>query len=111
MTDDSPFANFVPSTPETASEPKAPKKKRAKKAAKAVAEPKAAKPEPAKVAKVARKAHKPRAIKIDITLAMSALAGLQDDDQKFVTGVVRAMQPFGKKQRSRIVAALGKIFV
>ena len=75
-----------------------------------MAEPKAAKPEPAKVAKVARKAHKPRALKIDLALAMSALAGLQDDDAKFVTDVVKAMQSFGKKQRSRIVAALSKIF-
>ena len=58
----------------------------------------------------AGKSRKPRALKIDLALAMSALAGLQDDDAKFVTDVIKAMQPFGKKQRSRIVAALGKIF-
>lgn len=121
MTDDSPFANFVPSTPAAdppaAGKPKKARKTRTKKAAVTVTNtPRASETAKQTAARTrtppkAGKSRKPRAIKIDLTLAMSALAGLQDDDQKFVTGVVQAMQPFGKKQRARIVAALGKIFV
>lgn len=80
-----------------------PKKGAKKKAAESV-------PAVAAVPAKARKRSVARAIKIDLGLAMSALSGLQEDDAKFVAGVVQAMQPFAKKQRARIVAALSKIF-
>ena len=53
---------------------------------------------------------KARTIKIDLALAMSAMAGLTEDDTKFLTGVIQAMQPFSSAQRKRIVGALGKVF-
>lgn len=53
---------------------------------------------------------KPRAMKVELSAAMAALTGLREEDAKFVSQVVQAMQPFAKKQRARIVAALGKIF-
>ncbi len=50
------------------------------------------------------------AIVLIAAYSSSALAGLQEADAKFVMGVVQAMQPFAKKQRGRIVAALAKVF-
>ena len=103
-----PFANFVPSTPEPAEGGQAPKKRKGRGPAKKPAEGgREAAPNPPKAGK---RISKPRTIKIDLTLAMSALSGLQDDDARFVTGVVQAMQPFGKKQRARIALAIAQIF-
>ena len=54
---------------------------------------------------------KARSVKIDLSVAMSALSGLTEDDSKFLTGVIQAMQAFSAAQRRRIVGALGKVFV
>lgn len=119
MNNDSPFASFVPSTPaeggqagEPAKKPRKPRTKKAAKPAPAKSEPVADPPKVPRARKSvgAAKARKPRSLKIDLALAMSALAGLQEDDAKFVTSLVQAMQPFAKKQRARIVAALARIF-
>lgn len=53
---------------------------------------------------------KARTVKIDLSLAMSALAGLTEDDVKFLTGVIGAMQPFSSAQRRRIAGAISKVF-
>jgi len=53
---------------------------------------------------------KARTVKIDLSVAMSALSGLTEDDSKFLTGVIQAMQAFSAAQRRRIVGALGKVF-
>jgi hypothetical protein len=120
VAEESPFASFVPSTEVTApasSAPKAKKPRKKKAAAPAVDSPlKAARkryesqPEPVAKTRTAKAPRKARTIKIDLSLAMTALAGLQEADAKFVMGVVQAMQPFAKKQRGRIVAALAKFF-
>ena len=101
MSDTEAFAPFQPQTPEPAKQEAAPGKKGKKRASpKKAAKPAAEKP--ATAAKV-KKPRKPRAVKIELGAAIAALSGLTEDDAKFVQG-------FGKKQRARIVAALGKIF-
>lgn len=114
MAEESPFASFVPSTEvvPAASGPKA-KKPRKKKAVAPAAQaaPPAPKPEkPVRKPRAAKAPRKARAIKIDLALAMTALTGLMEEDAMFVTRVVQGMQPFSKKQRARIVAALSKVF-
>lgn len=118
MSDTEAFAPFQPQTPEPAKQEVAPSKKGKKRAApKKVANPVAEKPAAASrkredrpsTSKV-KKPRKPRAVKIELGAAMAALSGLTEDDARFVQDVVQAMQAFGKKQRARIVAALGKIF-
>lgn len=114
MAEESPFASFVPSTEAApvASGPKAkkPRKKKAVAPAAQAAPPAPKSEKPARKPRVVKAPRKARAIKIDLSLAMTALAGLQEADAKFVMGVVQAMQAFGKKQRARIVAALSKVF-
>lgn len=120
MSEDSPFASFVPST-ETPTLPpagKPPKKARVLRVkahgpeAPASTKNPAPAPKAPKAPKKARtkRAPKARAIKIDLAVAMTALSGLQEDDAKFVMSVVQALQPFAKKQRARIIEALGKVF-
>ena len=70
---------------------------------------KAAEPVAPKQPKIGKTPRKPRALKVDLSLAMSALAGLTPDDAKLVTGMVQALQPFSKKARARIVEALAKV--
>jgi hypothetical protein len=53
---------------------------------------------------------KARSVKIDLAVAMTALSGLTEDDSKFLTGVIQAMQAFSAAQRRRIVGALSKVF-
>lgn len=46
---------------------------------------------------------------LTFTAAAEALRGLEDDDVKFLVGVVEAMQAFSAEQRKRIVDALKKV--
>lgn len=119
MSEDSPFASFVPSietpTPPPAGKPAKKPRKNAKKAAAPAAENSAPAPKAPKTPKKPRTnprsaGKKARAIKIDLAVAMTALSGLQEGDAKFVMSVVQALQPFAKKQRARIIEALGKVF-
>ena len=107
MTDESPFASFVPST-EAPAEPKAGKKgkdKRTKpKEAKAPAEPKPDKP------KRTRKAKSPRAMKVDPMLIFGACVGMGLDDVPVVASIMETLQKLPKKSRGRVIAALAKIF-
>lgn len=50
-----------------------------------------------------------RETKIPIALALTALSGLQEDDAKFLAGVVQAMSAFPAAQRRRIATALVKL--
>ncbi len=52
---------------------------------------------------------KPRAVKIDLTLAMSALAGLQPDDANVFQTVLHMLQQLPAKARTRVVTALAKV--
>jgi hypothetical protein len=63
------------------------------------------------VAPTGKRPRKARQVKVELGLALSALAGLTEDDSKFVTGVVQAMGAFPVKQKRRIVNALGRLFV
>lgn len=133
MTDDTPFAPFTPQPPmfqEPATPPpaaptkkKAAKTKNAKgsrrkaeanKAAVAQAAP-SAKPAvaPSAPAKRGRKpgaAKKPRAFKVDLASAMTALSGVKPEDTKLLGQMVTALQGLRAPSRKRIVAALGSIF-
>ena len=108
MTDESPFASFVPST-EAPAEPK-PGKKKGKdkktkpKEAKAPAEPKLDKP------KRTRKAKSPRAMKVDPMLIFGACVGMGLDDVPVVASIMETLQKLPKKSRGRVIAALAKIF-
>ena len=108
MTDESPFASFVPST-EAPAEPK-PGKKKGKdkktkpKEAKAPAEPKPDKP------KRTRKPRQSRIFKIGIGAAIIALAGLSAEDVELLRDAAAPLIDAPKKQRERVVVALAKIF-
>lgn len=56
-----------------------------------------------------RAVRKPRALKVDLAVAMSALSGLTEDDAKVVHSFVQALAPFSKKARERICGALVKV--
>lgn len=124
MAEESPFANFVPST-ETApaagkpakppkGEKKGNKKRGPKKAA--TADPAqttapAAKPDkPPRKKRTPKKGKAPRLIKIDMTTAFTALAGLNDVDCKLLDRIAAGLAGVPKKSRSRVIVALGKIF-
>ena len=106
MTDESPFASFVPSSEAPPAPPKVGKKKGKDKStrpkdAKAPAEPKV------------RKACKPRQLrifKIGIGAAIIALAGLSAEDVALLRDAAAPLIDAPKKQRERVVAALAKIF-
>lgn len=53
---------------------------------------------------------RPSAMVLDVSTAIAALAGTTEEDGKFITGVVQAMQAFDADQRKRIVTALARIF-
>ena len=118
MNDATPFANFIPSEPAPpVGEPAKTKKPRKNAAKKAkgipVTNEPETKPEPSPKPtrqKRAKKVKAPRAMKVDLNFAMVAMAGLKEEDADFVSKVVTAMQPFSKKQRTRIVHALAKLF-
>lgn len=94
-------------TPKAPKAPKAPKKPRRQVTSRAqTATPPTNSPAPARQ----RRAKKPRTAKIELATAMTALAGLQPDDAKLLTGIVQALNNESKGSRIRIVAALGKIF-
>ena len=114
MNDDSPFASFVPST-ETPAAPETPAKDKGKRVRKGKAE-KAAKveapaaPAPAKPKKE-RKARtkKTRAIMLPISTLLD-LGSLNDIETAAVSQAVTALQSVPKKSRTKITAALAKIF-
>ena len=129
MTDETPFAPFVPQPPmfegETAPPPttkpaSAKGSRRKAEAAKKAAAPKAKKasaPKPATVAPAAplptkrtRAPRKPRAFKVDLTAAMSALSGVKPEDTRLLGQMVAALQGLRAPSRKRIVAALASIF-
>lgn len=115
MSDESPFASFVPSTEATPA-PTKPKKERKKKAAapkatKVVAAPAApasASAKPKKERKV-RAAKKPRALMLPIATLL-AIGGLNDAERAVLSAIVPSLQAAGKKSRQRITHALAKIF-
>lgn len=123
------FAPFEPQPPGNGSaqtEPvmerpkRGPRKKKAsaaKKTAKAKAPRKAKKVAP--VAEATPAPRKPRAparspatrqVKVDLAVAMSALAGIKPEDAKLLSQIVTAMQALRAPSRKRIVGALGSIF-
>ena len=124
MVEESPFANFVPSTeivPAAGKPAKPPKgekkgnKKRGPKKA-AIADPvqttaPATKPDKPPRKKRASKADKaPRVIKVDPLTVFGACVGLGMDDVAAVARIMKTLQAMPKKSRSRVIAALGKIF-
>ena len=62
-------------------------------------------------APISRRPRQPRALKVDLAVAMSALGGLSQDDAKVVHSFVQALAPFSKKARERILGALARIVV
>jgi hypothetical protein len=110
MNDESPFASFVPS----GESPATPKRKSGKKKAAAVAKPKATKPEavPTKAPRKPRtkKEKKPRTMKVDLTTALVAVAGLTEQDCQVLKHLTTFLSNHPKKSRSRVIAALAKIF-
>ena len=112
MNDDSPFASFVPST-ETPAAPETPAKDKGKRVRKGKGA-KAAKVEapaaPAKLKKE-RKARtkKTRAIMLPISTLLD-LGSLNDIETAAVSQAVTALQSVPKKSRTKITAALAKIF-
>ncbi len=134
----SPFPPFVPAggaapAPNGAAEPpvarpRRDRTKRAAPAARKAAAPKVARPkrkprsapiQPGPVAQVAaavargerkRKPRQPRAMKIDMTTALSVAAGLKDADAQMLGHLSGVLQGANKKSRQKIVAALGKLF-
>jgi hypothetical protein len=108
VSEDGPFASFVPSTEAAPEPPKAGKRKGKDKSTKpkvkatAPAEPKA---------KRTRKAKESRPMKIDLALAVNAVAGLNEDDCFVLNHLVTYLGNAAKKKvRIKIVAALAKIF-
>jgi hypothetical protein len=117
VAEESPFANFVPSSePPTAEAPKnAAKKSRKNKSTKPAAE--SAAPKLTKVAAATpakpKKARKPRQshiFKIGIGAAIIALAGLTTEDIELLKQVAAGLVDAPKKQRQRVAAAIAKIF-
>lgn len=112
MTDENPFASFVPSTEPAAPAPtKSGKKERKKKdktpkPEKAVAAPMPAKP---KKERKARAAKKPRAMMLPIGTLIE-LGGLNDAELTIIGTIMPSLQAAGKKSRQRITRALAKIF-
>ena len=48
--------------------------------------------------------------KVDLGVAIEALAGLPPEDAKIVARLANGLQQLSKKARTRIVAALGRLF-
>jgi len=125
MVDESPFANFVPST-EAPTEPSKnastnkPKKRGKNKALHAVvskmAEVPAQPPAVANTAKKPRKVRKAkeprkaRAMKVELTTALVAVAGLTEADCQVLEHLTSFLASHPKKSRSRVIGALAKIF-
>jgi hypothetical protein len=118
VAEDSPFANFVPSTEVTEPPKNAGKKTRKKKSAKSPAEPatpKVAAMAPTAPTKTPKKTRKPRekkarAMKVDLTTALVAVAGLTEQDCQVLEHLTSFLASHPKKSRSRVIVALGKIF-
>ena len=58
---------------------------------------------------ITRPPRKPRAVKIDLAIAMAALSSLSEDEGKVLMSFIQTLQPHGKKSRERVVAALAKM--
>ena len=117
MAEDSPFANFVPSTETAPVAGKPAKKERKKRGAKKPAatapfhEGPPTKPEKPPRKKRAPKADKPpRAIKVDPLAVFGACVGLGMDDVAAVACIMQTLQKMPKKSRGKVINALGKIF-
>lgn len=125
---EAPFENFFDSqddsaeqagqrdqTKQAASKPEGKKTRKKRTARKPpVAEPAPAAP-PAKKTRKPRSdkqaiAGKTRGVKIDLAVALTAVADLTSDDAKIVSHIAAGLQKVAKKSRGRIIAALGKIF-
>lgn len=61
-------------------------------------------------AKPALRPRKAHTVKLDMGTAFAIAGALSEDESRFLGSVVQAMQPFSKKSRGKIVAALGKVF-
>ena len=108
MSEQGPFASFVPSTDASPEPPKSGKRKGKDKSTKPKV--KAAAAEPVK-AKKTRKAKAPRAMKVDPLLIFGACVGMTLDSVPVVAEIMETLQKLPKKSRSRVIAALAKIFV
>jgi hypothetical protein len=117
VAEDSPFANFVPSSEPVAAEAtkNAAKKSRKNKSTKPAAEPAA--PKLTKVAaatpakpKKARKPRKARPVTVDITKAFVAMAGMKEADCEALEQITHILAAQPKASRVRLVGALAKIF-
>lgn len=69
-----------------------------------------AKPDRKRRAKSERKPRKPRETKVSIGVAITAFAGLSEDEAKIVSTIAGKLGEQPKKSRERIVAALGNLF-
>jgi hypothetical protein len=107
-----PFSPFLPEPAPNEPNQQAPKtrrkagKKATKRAAKAVGQHD---PEPAP-AKRARKTRKPRAARYTLAEALEITAGLTPEDMTLVNQIASALGAQSKAARTRIAAALGRMF-
>lgn len=53
---------------------------------------------------------KPRSVKLELASAVAALGGLKETDIETLEGLIALLQPLAPKARSRVVAALAKVF-
>ena len=107
MSEEGPFASFVPSTDASPEPPKAGKRKGKDKSTKPKVKAAAVEPKPKKT----RKAKAPRAMKVDPLLIFGACVGMTLDSVPVVAEIMETLQKLPKKSRSRVIAALAKIFV
>lgn len=124
MDTEGPFTDFFDSTAKLAVEPEAAPKAEAKKERKKrtprkqpAAEPVAIASPPETPDAPKRRGPKPGArrqpgagSKVDLGVAIEALAGLPPEDAKIVARLANGLQQLSKKARTRIVAALGCLF-
>lgn len=109
-----PFTPFTLDTdnapaPAVASPKKGTRKKGVKKAAAVVGDAPAGAPKTKKPRK-ARAAKTPREAKLPLATILLATAGLKETDAHLLSQMVAALQQVNKGGRTRIVAALGRIF-
>ena len=57
-----------------------------------------------------RKTRQPRSVKIDLAVAVQAMAGLKEDDAAIVAVIAERLNTLPKRSRGRIVAALARMF-
>ena len=110
MSEQGPFASFVPSTEAAPEPPKAGKRKGKDKSTKPKVKAAAVEPKPKKTRKVKASNPPVRAFKIDVGLALTALAGLTEKDAELLETVADILSDAPKKARRRIAFALTKIF-